>query len=465
MNSVNTCPLNEAVHAKYPHIVRILLDAGADINKANRLGHTALNEAVDQGNLSLYQRLVATGSKDTTSGKSPANESLLQMATSGGSEALVNILVNHGADVRDTGGDIGTVLQMAIHSRNLETVKMVLNASPPPDVNLGRGIFGTTPLQLAVMVREFGILSELLSYRGNLTYDYGKVDPNKTTSFGVTPLHQALYLGWASGIDALIRHGANPQLFDLYGQTCLDWALQDHDLLRRLGGQKSYRPTSLFSQKRLLKETVRKLATTLLQNSDRQGGRKIDYHYLGHCLLRLQDFEEARTSFEQQIKNIFSKDEPRHNILCHLCDDIFGSRYVCRTCADIDLCSTHMRAYKSKSPDPRCRKHQFLEVPGPHWKDLGNEKVNAAGESIDEWLRRLLFKYGGVTPSTTGTQRLQRLSLSDYGPRALSPAQVDANTKRQPSPSFNDHDLGTCSHAQADANAKCLQSLSFNFND
>ena len=131
VNSVNTCPLTEAVHAKYPHIVRILLDAGADINKANTLGHTALDEAIDQGNLSLYQRLVATGSKDTSTGKSPANESLLQMAASGGNEALVSILVNHGADVRDTGGDIGTVLQMAIHSRNLETVKMVLNASPP----------------------------------------------------------------------------------------------------------------------------------------------------------------------------------------------------------------------------------------------------------------------------------------------------------------------------------------------
>ena len=216
MNLVNTCPLTEAVHAKYPHIVRILLDAGADINKANKLGHTALDEAVEQGNLSLYQRLVATGSKDTTTGKSPANESLLQMAASGGNEALVTILVNHGADVRAPGGDLGTVLQMAIHSRNPKIVKTVLNAVPPPDVNVGKGIFGTTPLQLAVMVQDFGILSELLSYRTDLTYDEEKLDTNKATSFGATPLHQALYLGWVSGINALIRHGANPQLFDLY---------------------------------------------------------------------------------------------------------------------------------------------------------------------------------------------------------------------------------------------------------
>ena len=311
-------------------------------------------------------------------------------------------------------------------------------------------------------MKDFGILSELLFYRGNLTYDDGKVDTNQTTSFGVTPLHQALYLGWTSGIDALIRHGANPQLFDLYGQTCLDWALQDHNLPRRLGGQKSYRPTSLLVQKRLLKEAVRNLATTLLQNSDSQRGHRIDYHYLGHCLLRLQDVEEARTSFEQQIKNFFSKHEPRHNILCHLCDDIIGSRFVCKTCADIDLCSTHMKAYKSKSPDPRCRKHQFLEVPGPQWKDLGNEKVNAAGESINEWLGRLLFKHGGVTPSTSGTQRLQNLSFNDHDLGACSPAEADNNTNVLQSLNFNDYDSGTFSPAEADNNTNVLHSLKFN---
>ncbi|CAF9943563.1 MAG: hypothetical protein ALECFALPRED_000695 [Alectoria fallacina] len=142
----------------------------------------------------------------------------------------------------------------------------------------------------------------------------------------------------------------------------------------------------------------------------------IDYHYLGHCLLRLNDVAEARTSFEQQIKNVFSKHEPRHNILCHRCEDedIIGSRFVCHTCADLDLCSSHMNQYDSKSPDPRCKRHQFLKVPGPQWKEFGNGKVNEAGETADEWLARLLLKCTGVTPSTPGTERQQSTSLNKH---------------------------------------------------
>ena len=403
VNSENSSPLTEAVYANQPHVVRILLDAGANLDKVNEFGYTALGTALKKGNLNIAQRLVTAGASINTSGKSSADVSPLQMAAFEGNEALVTLLLSHGANVHAQGGDLGTVLQMAIYSRNLNIVEMVSRASPSPDVNLGKGNFGTTPLQLAVLLKDFEILSQLLSRRHLVQ----QADTNMTTSFGITPLHQAVYLGWESGIDALVRHGANPQTFDLYGQTCLDWAFQDKDLFRRLGGQKSYRPTSYVTQRRHLEETVRKLLITLLQSSERQDGRRINYHYLGHCLLRLKDVEEARTSFEQQIKNVFSKHEPRHNILCHRCEgeDITGSRFVCHTCADVDICNSHMSQYESKSPDPGCKKHQFLEVPGPQWKTFGNGKVNEVGETIDEWLARLLLRYGGVTPPDLGNQR------------------------------------------------------------
>ena len=414
VNSKNSFPLTEAVYANQPHVVRILLNAGVYINKVNELGYTALGTAVKKGNINIVQRLVAAGANVNTSGKSLGDESPLQMAAFEGNEALVTLLLSHGADVRAQGGNLGTVLQMAIYSRKQSIVSMVLKALPSQDVNLAKGNFGTTPLQLAVLLKNFEILSLLLSHRSNLSQPVA--DTNMTTSFGITPLHQALYLGWESGIDALVRRGANPQIFDLYGQTCLDWAFQDKDLFRRLGGRKTYRPTSHVIQQGLLKEAVRSLLITLSQNSDRQDGRRINYHYLGHCLLRLTDVEEARTSFEQQIKNVFSKHEPKHNILCHRCEDedIVGSRFVCHTCADIDICSSHMSQYYLKSPDPRCKNHQFLKVPGPQWKGLGNGKVNEAGETTDRWLARLLSKYGGVTPSNLGTERQQGINLNNF---------------------------------------------------
>ena len=231
------------------------------------------------------------------------------------------------------------------------------------------------------------MLTVLLEYQAN---------PNMPSSFSITPLHHAVYNGWKPGIEKLLGHGANPQLIDLYGQSCLNWAHADKDMFSKLGGSRfTYVPTSFKAQGPRLRQAVRDLVTALLPDPNRRDGRRLDYHHLGHCLLRLTDIDEARTSFEQQIKNVFSKHESRHNILCHRCgsQEIVGSRFVCYECADIDLCSTHMHRYVSNPPDPRCKAHQFLEVPGPKWKDYGNGKVNDLSETINEWLTRLLLKY------------------------------------------------------------------------
>jgi len=389
VNSKNACPLVEAVFANQIHIVRILQDAGADINAMNELGYTALGAAVKQGNMNIVQRLVKAGADVSVSRMSLADETPLQMAAFRGDEALVSLLLYHGADVHAQGGELGTVLQTAIYSQNVDVVKMILRHSP--GVNISAGSYGTTPLQLSVLLRDFGILTELLAHQAN---------PNMPSSFGITPLHYAVYIGWETGIDELLRHGANPRLFDLYGQSCLDSAHPEKDMLRRLGGHKhTFVPTRFEAQKRRLRQAVRDLVTALLPKPDRRDGRRLDYHHLGHCLLRLTDIDEARTSFEQQIKNVFSKHEPRHNNLCHRCrgEEIVGSRFVCYSCADIDLCSAHMSQYNSKPPDPRCQAHQFLEVPGLKWKEYGNGKVNDLSETINEWLARLLLKYRDAT--------------------------------------------------------------------
>ena len=135
---------------------------------------------------------------------------------------------------------------------------------------------------------------------------------------------------------------------------------------------------------------------SLLKNPDRRSGRRIDYHYLGQCLLRLGEIDEARTSFEQQMKNVLSL-EPTHNINCHVCggaEEIVGRRFVCHTCADIDLCDKHMNLYETSPPDLRCKKHQFLEIPGPKWKQFRHDRVNEYAESVEQWLARLISKLG-----------------------------------------------------------------------
>lgn len=394
VNSKDVFPLTEAVYANHPQIVRILLDAEVQIDAQNRLGHTALGTAIKHGNRSLIERLVAAGADVNVNATGSENESPLQAAVRGGDEAIVKLLINFGARVNNSSTDMGTILQIAVCSQSLEIVNTVLARSSSFDVNLDRGTFGATPLHLAIQLKDPAILFQLLNY----IYSWREtevVDASIANSFNITPLHQAVYLGWRSGIDVLVEHGVDPELRDLYGQTCLDWAVADKDMFRRLGGPKGHRGTDQVTQRHCLESSIRDLVSKLLVNPDRRGGRRIDYHYLGHCLLRIADIEEARTSFEQQISDISSRHQPRHNILCHNCggEDITGSRFVCHTCADIDLCGSHMKQYTSRSPDVRCRRHRFLEVPGPGWQHFRNEKVNGKGETIDEWLARLLRKY------------------------------------------------------------------------
>ena len=416
VNPRNACPLVEAIFANQPHIVRILQDAGADINATNRLGYTALGAAVKQGNINVVQRLLNAGTDVSIHRMSLGDGTPLQMAAFRGDETLVSLLLYHRADVQAQGGELGTVLQAAIYSQNIDVVKIVLRQSP--DINISAGRYGTTPLQLAVLLKDSEILTELLIHQA---------DPNMPSSFGTTPLHHAVYLGWKTGIDKLLSYGANPELVDLYGRSCFDSVHPDKDMLSKLGGYRSsYTPTSFEAQERRLRQAVRELVTALLPDPNHRDGRRLDYHYLGHCLLRLNDFEEARTSFEQQIKNVFSKHEPRHNILCHHCDgeEIVGSRFVCYACADIDLCSAHMKQYKSNPPDPRCRKHRFLEVPGPKWKGYGNGRVNDLSETIDEWLARLLMRYKDAAANTryiaAAEGALERLEWESEGLRTFS---------------------------------------------
>ncbi len=386
INPRNACPLVEAMFANQPHIVRILQDAGANINAMNQLGYTALGAAVKQGNMNIVQRLINAGADVSLSRRGLADGTPLHMAAFKGDEALVSLLLYHGADVHARGGELGTVLQTAIYSQNIDVVKTILRHSP--DVNTSAGSYGTTPLQLAVLLRDPQILTELLESHAN---------PNMASSFGIMPLHHAVYLGWETGIEKLLSYGANPEAVDLYGQSCFDSAHPDKKILRKLAGNSfTYIPTNFETQKRRLRQAAKDLVTALLPDPNRRDGRRLDYHHLGHCLLKLTDIDEARTSFEQQIVNVFSKHEPRHNILCQHCDsdEIVGSRFVCFLCPDVDLCSTHMSQYLSNSPDPRCKAHPFLEVPGSKWKDYGNGKVNDLSETTNEWLARLLLKYG-----------------------------------------------------------------------
>ena len=138
--SQNASSLIEATYANQPHLVPILLDAGAAINEINELGYTAIGAAVKKGHTSMVEQLLAAGANVNVTGPNPSDTSPLQMAAIGGNETLVALLLRHGANANAEGGDLGTVLQLAVYSQNLTIVSMILEQSP--NANIGTGNYG-----------------------------------------------------------------------------------------------------------------------------------------------------------------------------------------------------------------------------------------------------------------------------------------------------------------------------------
>ena len=395
INAQRVCPLIEAVYGNHLLIVRVLMSAGAALDRMNEFGHTALSAAVMMGNVDVAQCLLLAGAASNDGEVGPERESPLQIAAYKGDYNLVDSLIRQGADVYAKGGERGSVLQNALYSQDLEVIRMILDWLSCENIHVAQGAFGTTPLQLAVMLKNAPMLSLLLSHRSKSDPE-ADIQVNRPNAFGVTPLHQALYLGWTQGVEMLSRAGGDSAVHDVYGRTALEWAQNDKHLRRQLRVGDSNQLDTIPPRKRMIKSSILHLIPPLLKDFSRKHGRRVEFHYLGHCLLQLNEVEEARTSFEQQILDPFAKHEPEHNILCASCkaqNNIRGSRFVCFTCADMDLCQTHRKSHLSKPHDPRCRKHQFLEVPGPEWQFFGNGTVNQAGEDVQQWLKRLLLSY------------------------------------------------------------------------
>jgi ankyrin repeat protein len=78
---------------------------------------------------------------------------------------------------------------------------------------------GQTPLHLAALKGYLGIEEQLLSAGAN---------PNLQSEMKQTALIAALCDSWTDIAQLLLSSGADHLLFDGYGRTCVDWALDRH---------------------------------------------------------------------------------------------------------------------------------------------------------------------------------------------------------------------------------------------
>ena len=115
-----------AVEKGNNRIVSLLLQAGADVNRQNKDGDTALLHVAEQGNACLLNMLIKAGAD--VNGIFQDGETALMLALIRGQSQCVAALINAGADVNAKSRRGETALCYAISGRNDDCIKLMIKA-------------------------------------------------------------------------------------------------------------------------------------------------------------------------------------------------------------------------------------------------------------------------------------------------------------------------------------------------
>ena len=229
-NDLGVTPLTLAALNASAEMADILLRAGADPDAVRPGGETVLMTAARTGNPDLVRSLVAAGAavRGTTHFRA---QTPLMWAASEGHAGVVQLLVEAGADVHARSAYGTTALLLAARNGDVETARVLLdggadvNASEPylpfdgrVDVEESQ-TSGRTPLvvasasQLATSGWEYSLDVESSTHEALALFLLERgADPNVPDSIGRTALHAAVETGKADLVNALLKHGADPNV-------------------------------------------------------------------------------------------------------------------------------------------------------------------------------------------------------------------------------------------------------------
>lgn len=183
-----TTPLMRAVHGQMPEIAQLLIDASADVAKANYYGVTALYIAARAGDPVATQLLLAAGADANAA--LPAGETVLMTAVKAGSAAVVRELLTGGVE----GVSLAAIGEARAADRAAENAGYAALTNPTiatnyADVNARERWYGRTALMIAAaeghadvveLLIEAGSDVDLLDEEGasalSLARSYGHLD-------------------------------------------------------------------------------------------------------------------------------------------------------------------------------------------------------------------------------------------------------------------------------------------------
>jgi ankyrin repeat protein len=207
-------------------IVAQLLKAGADVNKARADGWTALYLAAIHGHVEIVAQLLAAGA-DVNQANSKG-ETALYLAAIHGHVEIVAQLLAAGADVNQANSKGETALYIAAKYDYLDVVQQLLAAGADVNKVCTSGSYpGSTALYIAAIEGNIKTVEQLLEVKG--------IDVNKAHNDGSTVLQIVASHGHVEIVAQLLKAGADVNKANSKGETALYWAAeQGHTAIVKL---------------------------------------------------------------------------------------------------------------------------------------------------------------------------------------------------------------------------------------
>lgn len=200
-------PLDLASRHGHVDVMKALLDARADVNLANSEG-TSLHAAVAGKQCAAIGVLVDAGG-NIHAPSSRRSYQPIHLACEVGSLEVVETLLKYGADLEETAGySRSRPINVAASHGNNDVVVALLAAGSPVDYNPDK-YYELTPLQDAASGGHVAVARTLLANGANV--NFGAVGC-------WTALHSAVGDNHADVVEVLMRAGADPEM--PYGEDC-----------------------------------------------------------------------------------------------------------------------------------------------------------------------------------------------------------------------------------------------------
>ncbi|WP_299213719.1 ankyrin repeat domain-containing protein [uncultured Aquimarina sp.] len=176
-------------------LVKHLLQIGEEVNTTSELGFSALNMAIIRNNISLIKILLEAGADINFQNTEVFGFGVTPLisAIKENNETIIKLLLNHGADPTISNYFHKTPLMIAAEENAIEAAKILLENKTPIELGSRRGVYLETPLCVAVLKNHTEMVT-LLIQKGAKTKPLRKLPRHEIHPKMVKWLKQHKYL-------------------------------------------------------------------------------------------------------------------------------------------------------------------------------------------------------------------------------------------------------------------------------